>query len=275
MNQEDEHGVRVVLSAPQLAAILTQDSIPEAAMQSNRLWGGLRVAAGVVELLGAGVLRSAPVPALASPVGSVAFGVHSADLAANESLVAPAEPSPLSTAALALTLGSNERRRDHVGLAVDIAAPFALSGRVSAARVASIRAGRINLLMHEAQAGSQASGHTIFEHVDRSEAELHARLAAEPDLCIAACFSTLDEAERVLSGVLRVNGQRIIAWSVAAAAGGGGQQVLTPHSFSRVIGHGVVRETHTLRSLTRVQVVLRLQIFNQQPYYVVTARPMP
>jgi hypothetical protein len=276
MNQDEQSGIRVVLSAPQLAAILTQETIGDAALQSNRLWGGLRVAGMVVELLGAAVLRAVPTPALASSVGSVLFGVaagQGGEFAGQ--LMDPQVRPALSNAALALTLGSGEWREQHVGLAVDIAVPLAMAGLVSATRVASIRAGRINLLMHESAADGGADGHPILPFVDRHETELLASLAADPELAMAASFSSVDELERVLSSALRANTARIAAWSTQALAGAGGQLALTPYSVSRIIGHGVARTTHTLQSLTRMQLLLRLQLFNQQPFYVVMARPMP
>ena len=80
MNQ-DPDGIPVVLSAVQLAAVLLQETVDEAAT-ANRLWGGLRVVGGVLELLGAGVLCVAPEPSMASKVGCVVFGAHGADRAA-------------------------------------------------------------------------------------------------------------------------------------------------------------------------------------------------
>ncbi|WP_145986488.1 hypothetical protein [Methylocaldum marinum] len=52
----DEDGVKIVMSSVQLAAVLSHDTIPEPATFSNRLWGGIRTVAGVLELVGAGAL---------------------------------------------------------------------------------------------------------------------------------------------------------------------------------------------------------------------------
>ena len=46
--QTDPDGVRVVLGAPQLAAVLAGASISPTEMLSNRLWGGLLVVGGVL-----------------------------------------------------------------------------------------------------------------------------------------------------------------------------------------------------------------------------------
>ena len=78
----DEDGVRVVLSAPQLAAVLARESVSPTEALSNRLWGGLQIVGGVLERVGAGALCAFPEPAMASKVGCIAFGLHGADAAA-------------------------------------------------------------------------------------------------------------------------------------------------------------------------------------------------
>ncbi|WP_390901258.1 hypothetical protein [Serratia ficaria] len=52
MANEDE--LRVALSPVQLAAVLSDASVTEGEMLSNRLLGGLGLAGGVVELMGGG-----------------------------------------------------------------------------------------------------------------------------------------------------------------------------------------------------------------------------
>lgn len=51
-----EEGLRVVLSPVQLAAIMSDKSVTEGEILSNRLFGGLALVGGVVELIGAGAL---------------------------------------------------------------------------------------------------------------------------------------------------------------------------------------------------------------------------
>ncbi|MEX3809705.1 RNase A-like domain-containing protein [Paraburkholderia sp. BR13439] len=63
--QHDSDGVRVVLSAPQLAAVLSRQSINPTEMLSNRLWGGLQVVGGVLEMVGAAALCVLPEPHVA------------------------------------------------------------------------------------------------------------------------------------------------------------------------------------------------------------------
>lgn len=67
MEQADrDDGIRIVLSAPQLAAVLARGSIGQTEMLSNRLWGGLQVVGGVLEMVGAGALCVMPEPTMAS-----------------------------------------------------------------------------------------------------------------------------------------------------------------------------------------------------------------
>lgn len=217
---------------------------------------------------------------MASKVGCVVFGVHGSDTTATglrqvwtgrdaQSL------THMSTAALARSLGASENAANNIGLAVDIAVPFAMSGMVAAARVASIRAGRINLLLHEAQQGSRVGGHTILKHVGKTEAELRARLAAQRGITGASSFSTLDVAERVISSGLRANAARIQAWASQASAAGGAANLKLVHSASSVIGHGVMRATNVLQPMTRLQIILKFEVYNGNPYYILTAFPIP
>lgn len=69
MSQADQDGVRVVLSSVQLAAVLAGGSLSQEAMLSNRLWGGLAVVGGVLEMVGAASLCVMPEPTMASKAG--------------------------------------------------------------------------------------------------------------------------------------------------------------------------------------------------------------
>jgi hypothetical protein len=80
--EENPDGVRVVLSASQLAALLGRHSIDPAEMASNRLWGGLQLVGGLLEMVGAGALCVTPEPTMASKAGCIAFGAHGVDTAA-------------------------------------------------------------------------------------------------------------------------------------------------------------------------------------------------
>jgi hypothetical protein len=78
----DDEGFRIVLSPVQLAAILNRNTITGQETLSNRLWGGLDVVFGVLELIGAGALCLAPDPTLITKGGCVVLTGIGSDTAA-------------------------------------------------------------------------------------------------------------------------------------------------------------------------------------------------
>ncbi len=152
-NETDE--VRVVLSAPQLAAVLSRQSISQAEMMSNRLWGGLQILGGVLEMAGASVLCVAPEPTGLSKVGCVAFGVHGADTAAAglHQIWTGFDTATLTyqgASKLAEVMKAPPEMVDHIGLSLDLGVSFGIAGMLKAARVSSVTMGRISLMQHEA-----------------------------------------------------------------------------------------------------------------------------
>jgi Bacterial CdiA-CT RNAse A domain len=273
----DQAGVSIVLSAPQLAAVLSQDSVDEDASATNRLWGGLRVVGGVLELVGAGVLCVTPEPTMTSKAGCIVFGAHGADTASSgaRQLWTGRDSQSLThmgTAALAQALGANPGTADMIGLTIDIGVPLGMSTMVGAARVAAVRSGRINLIQHEALAGSRLGGHTIGKHVGRTEQQLRDRLLAEPRIPAASSFTNLQMAEQAVSKVLRMNAASIKNWAQSAASL---DKLTLKQDLGVVLGSGVVRATNRLQQMTKVQVLLKLETYNGQPYYVLTAYLIP
>jgi len=270
MNQ-DPDGIPVVLSAVQLAAVLLQETVDEAAT-ANRLWGGLRVVGGVLELLGAGVLCVAPEPSMASKVGCVVFGAHGADttVAGARQAWTGRDTQSLThegSAALARALGAAPGTAETIGLVVDIGVPLGTSVFLGGARVAAVRAGRIHLIEHEALAGSKLGGHTIAKHVGRTEQQLRARLAAEPARDIVSTFTNLRMAEDCISRVMRLNATKIKAWAQTANP----KPLQLVEEMGKVAGFGVVRLGGQVVQLRKVLLVLKLQTYNGMPYYVLTA----
>lgn len=274
MDTTSTDGIQIVVTPVQLAAVLTGESVGDQATTSNRLWGGLRLVGGVLELVGAGVLCLAPEPTMASKAGCVLLGAHGADTtsAGARQVWTGRETQTLThegTAALARTLGVNPGAADRIGLAVDIAVPLGVAAWVGAARVAAIRTGRIRLIEHEeVVAGSGVGGHTLLKHVGRSEAQLRARLAAEPHIPVASSFSNLRLAEQSVSRVLQVHAQRVRTW--AQSAGRTSRLALT-YDMGSTVGQGVIRSSGRLQALSKVQVVLKFEVYNGKPYYVMTA----
>jgi hypothetical protein len=275
MSQEQE-GIEIVLSAVQLAAVLTQETVDEHAHMTNRLWGGLRVIGGALELVGAGALCIAPEPTMLSKAGCMVFGLHGADTTTAGARQVWTGQDTLSlthqgTAALAKSLGADPSTADRIGLSIDIAVPVALSIGLGAARLASVRMGRIKLIEHEALAGSRLGGHTIAKHVGRTEAQLRARLAAEPRIYAASTFTNLKVAEESVSKVMRLNCERIKTW---AKTGSNGRLTLT-EDMGQPIGIGVLQETKQLIKMRKVSITLKHQFFNGKTYYILTAFPKP
>lgn len=274
-----EEAIRIVLSPVQMAAVLTNESLSESETLTNRLWGGLRVVGGLVELKGAGVLCVAPEPTLASKVGCVVFGAHGVDTTASggRQVLTGREVHSLThsgTAAMARALGADSATANAVGVGIDIAVPFAVAGWVGAARIASIRAGRINLALHEAQASSRLGGHTILKHVGKTEAELRARLAAERGITASSSFSTLAHAERAISSGLRAHAGSIQAWAKSGAAAGTTRNLRIVHDVGSIIGQTVPRLSNRLQQTSKLQMVLKLESYNNMPYYILTAFPV-
>jgi len=277
MAEQDEQGVRVVVSAPQLAAILAGESLDQPATFTNRLWGGLRVVGGTLELVGAGALCLAPEPTMASKAGCVVFGVHGSD-----TLVAgvrqawtgldTADLTQAGASKLARTMGADAAAADRIGLAVDIGVPLAMSALLGAARLAAIRGGRLQLVEHEAQAGSKLGGHTIAKHVGRTETQLRARLAAEPRVQVASTFTNLRTAEDAISKVLRLESAAVKAWAQTASPTNG---LRLTRDVGIKVGTGVARATGQLTHLQKVRVVLVYKNYNGMPYYILTAFPVP
>ncbi|MGF6920695.1 RNase A-like domain-containing protein [Paraburkholderia sp. 40] len=174
--QYDEDGVRAVLSAPQLAAVLTRGPISQTEMLTNRLWGGLQVAAGLT-------------------------GQETATL------------TQQSTTKLAETLKARSELANQIGVSLDIVVPFGFAGSIKAARVARITMGRISLDAHETEAGSLIGGHTILKHVGRTEAQLRERLRLEPKRDVVSSFRDLQAAEWAISKVMDSNTPRIRSWA--------------------------------------------------------------
>jgi hypothetical protein len=272
MTQHNEtDGVRVVLSAPQLAAVLSRQSISQAEMMSNRLWGGLQILGGVLEMAGASVLCVAPEPTGLSKLGCVTFGVHGADTAAAgiHQIWTGFDTATLTyqgASKLAEVMKAPPEMADHIGLSLDLGVSFGVAGMLKAARVSSVTMGRISLMQHEAMPGSRIGGHTIAKHVGRSEAELWARLAAEPRIKVASSFESLSVAEDAISMVMRSNTSRVKVWAASNAS-----QMCLIQDVGSKVGYGVIRSTGEFVPLSKVKLFLRRGVHNGMPYFILTA----
>src|SRR5579871_4897314 len=218
--QQDSDAVRVVLSAPQLAAVLTRQSISPTEMLSNRLWGGLQLVGGLLEMVGAGALCVMPEPTMASKAGCIVFGAHGSDSAAAglRQVWTGQDTATLTqqgTTKLAEAMKADPDMANHIGLSLDMVVPFGFAGSIKAARAASITIGRISLRMHEARDGSRIGGHTIEKHVGKNEAWLRDRLKLDPHIGAASSFTDIRLAEWAISETMQVNATKIKAWAAA------------------------------------------------------------
>jgi hypothetical protein len=215
-----EDGVRVVMSPVQLAAVLSRQSISQSEMLTNRLWGGLQVVGGVLEMMGAGVLCAMPEPTMASKAGCIVFGVHGSDTAAAgiKQVWTGQDTATLTqrgAVKLAEKLKAGPDMAGNVGLSVDIGVSFGVAGMVKAARVSRVTMGRINLMRHEARTPRGPGGHTVLKHVGRTQAQLQDRLRKETFLEITSSFKDLKTAEEAISQVMTINAARIKSWAAS------------------------------------------------------------
>lgn len=266
-----DDGMTIVLSPVQLAAVLEGATLDEKTSNSNRLWGGLQVVGGAIELVGAAALLLTPEPTMVTKVGGGVLGAHGADtISTGLRQLWSGRPETTLTAqaaeAAARSLGVDPETAGTVGMTVDIAVPL-VAGFAGALRALSIRAGRISLVAEEA-----AGGHTIARHVGLSEAQLRARLLQQPRIPAASSFRTLTDAEIGVSQVLRVYARQIALWAKTAQSGA---RLPLNHNLGRVIGYAALRNGGKLQEVRNITVVLEKTQQGNKVFFVLTAYPKP
>ncbi|TNH43363.1 RNase A-like domain-containing protein [Photorhabdus luminescens] len=274
VDSESENGLRIVLSPVQLAAILSDNTITEEETWSNRILGGASLAAGVVELIGAGALCLAPDPSTLTKTACVIIGAHSLDVMnASASQIITGRETTTETYQEAVNLakefGADDYTASEIGLTVDIAVPLSFASIAGAVRVASVRVGRIKLIEHESPTGLKPGGHTLLKHVGLSEQELRARLS---NISRASTFYNQDVAEQVISEALKANRIHLENWAKYALPEGTTAPIEYVSSTS--IGFGITRGSRYVDKLYKVKVVLKYSEYNGQPYYILTAFPV-
>ncbi len=267
----EEDGLTIALTPPQLAAVLSDGTLDEASF-TNRAWGVAGAIFGALEVLGGGVLLFTPEPTMLTKVGGSVLGAHGVDTfqAGVRQAWTGHETKTLtndSSAALAELLGADEATAKRIGDGVDLAVPLLVASALAAARIAAIRAGRISLAAHEAQ-----GGHTIAIHVGRTEAQLRARLVAQPRIDAASTFKSLVQAENAVSSCLKANKIQIAGWARTATPNA--MRLRLIWNASSPIGHGVVRATGKLTPMSKVRVILQKKAVNGKLYYILTAYPV-
>ena len=268
----DTEGLSVVLSPVQLAAVLQGATVTTPEHRANRLWGVVTLVGGGIELIGSAALLLTPEPTMLTKVGGVALGIHGSDTAATgmrQIWTGEREVTMTQAAATAAArnLGASEETAGRIGVAVDILVPLVVAAGIGAARALAVRSGRISLAAEEA-----AGGHTIARHIGKTEAELRARLVAQPGIPAASTFRTLAAAEQAVSEGLRANASAIQTWAQGAAVNG--TRAFT-YAAGRPIGAGVVRSSGMMQPMSSLRIVLRKTAVAQKVYFVLTAFPVP
>ncbi|NIF03380.1 hypothetical protein F3J38_25590 [Pantoea sp. Acro-805] len=273
----DDNGLKVAISPVQLAAVLSDKSISEGETLSNRLFGGLGLAGGVVEMFGAGAMCVVPEPTMLTKAGCVIVGTHSLDtIQASVRQVWTGRQVSTDTynsaVALAETLGADKDTAMKVGFTVDLAIPMGFAFAIGAVRVAAIRSGRISLAEHEAMAGRAGGGHTIERHIGKTLEELQARLSRRAALTETSSFRSTREAEQLISKVLSDNRNQIEMWVKHLPPGMNAKMELE-RVFAHQTGILVIRGSTKVTACFKVRIVIRFQQWHGKPYFVLTAFP--
>lgn len=268
----EENGLTIALTPPQLAAVLSNETLLEESCFANRAWGVAGAIFGALEVLGGGALLLAPEPSTLTKISGGALATHGIDTfqAGVRQAWTCRETNTLtndSAAALAQLLGVDEATAKRIGNGVDLAVPLVVASALAAVRIAAVRAGKISLAAHEAQ-----GGHAIARHVGRTEAQLRARLVEQPLIPAASTFKSLAEAEKAVSSCLKANKAQIVNWAQTAAPDG--MRLRLIWNASGPVGHGVVRATGKLTPMSKVHVVLQKKAVHGKLYYVLTAFPV-
>ncbi|MEG6447696.1 RNase A-like domain-containing protein [Enterobacter cloacae] len=273
----EEGGITVVMSPVQLAAVLSDKSVTEAETLSNRLLGGLGVLLGAVEMAGATALCIAPEPTGLTKAGCVVVGAHSLDAiqsAARQAITGQDTRSATYELAVraAKELGADENTALNIGMTVDIAVPLGFAAAIGAARVAAVKAGRIKLIQHESVTGLKPGGHTLANHVGKTDNELLARFEQNKRLIMSSTFKNLNVAESVISRAIYYNRANI-----KSLLGGGnrGGRLTIVYPAGQEIGYGFSRGSTQRISMRSVRIVIELKEYNGKPYYILTAFPTP
>jgi hypothetical protein len=270
-----ENGVKIVMSPVQLAAALSDRSVTEGETLSNRLFGGLGLVMGTLELVGATALCVAPEPTGLTKAGCIVVGAHSLDginTAANQ--IITGNDTRLTTykaaSAMAKAFGADDETALKIGLTVDIAVPLGFALAIGATRVAAVRAGRIRLREHESATNLKPGGHTLSMHIGKSDSDLLARFQTNKRLQFSSTFSDVRIAEDAISRAIFINKSSI----KSVLAGGRPEARLTiRYPTNEVLGYGFRRGSSQRMILKNVRVVIEFQKYNGKPYYILTAFP--
>lgn len=129
----------------------------------------------------------------------------------------------------------------------------------------SIRVAPGTLAAHEA-----AGGHALARHVGKTDAELLARLSAQPGITGASTFASRAVAEGAVGDLIAANSGRIGGWM-----SGSGHQLVLNGRTGGTTGRYVARGSTNVRDVTGVRAVLVRDSTMLSGYRVQTAFPKP
>ncbi|GLR10898.1 hypothetical protein GCM10007905_36180 [Mixta theicola] len=191
--------LQFAVSPVQLATVLADRTVTEAEALSNRLLGGLELAMGTVELIGAVALCIAPDPSMLTKAACVVTGAHSLDSinAAGNRILTGHDTRTATfqlTEKLAKEAGAGDSTAMYIGLTADIAVPSAAGLAWGVSRIKYVRAGTLKLAEHEAVSRARIGGHTLKKHIAKTDEDLLARLAQSRDARSATSFHSVEQA---------------------------------------------------------------------------------
>ena len=138
--------------------------------------------------------------------------------------------------------------------------------------MAAVRGGKIALATHESLNGRMPGGHTLERHIGKSPDELISRLQRRMELGEASSFRSLDEAEKLISQVLRDNKHQVEMWVKHVPQGMEARMPLT-RKFSHQTGILVKRGSKQVEKCYGVRVVIVMKSYHGKPWFVLTAFP--
>jgi RHS repeat-associated protein len=120
------------------------------------------------------------------------------------------------------------------------------------------------LAAHEAR-----GGHLLGKHLGKTDADLLARLTAEPKISAASTFETREVAERVVAETIDANQTAITNW----LASGNKNNLQLPYHGTDAIGRGILRGKTVSQAMTNAKVILKKD--GAGGYFILTGYPAP
>lgn len=111
----------------------------------------------------------------------------------------------------------------------------------------------------------------MAKHIAVPEEELLARLARTPQMQSTSSFFKLEQAEKVISSALKANRLKILHWANLSRSAENTLDIT--YKSGSAVGYGFRPGSQTKETLYVVRIVLLKKMYNNKPYYVLTAYP--